>query len=203
MKKIEDYLLRGTPSYLLPLGAGFVMASSADLRAALGMGVAVIIIALLSSLVISLIRNIVPQKGHLPIYILIVTGFTSIVQMFMQAWFPEVVNMLGVHLAALSVSAVLYRDAEEVAGINGVGKSVLTALLTGVFFTVVMVVCALFREVLGNGSIWGVEIGFLKDYKIASLAGAFGAYLVLAIVLAVIRAIGSAINKKQEVKEVK
>ena len=59
-------------------------------------------------------------------------------------------------------------------------------MVTGVFFTVIMVVCALIREVLGNASIWGQPIAFLQDYKISALAGAFGGYLVLAIVMAVI-----------------
>jgi electron transport complex protein RnfE len=106
--------------------------------------------------------------------------------MVMQAIVPTVVNMLGVHLAAVAVSAVVYRDCEEVADHNDEATSIKTALVTGVFLTVVMVVCALIREVLGNGSIWGVEIAFLKDYRISSLAGAFGGYLVLAIVMAVI-----------------
>ena len=90
------------------------------------------------------------------------------------------------HLATLAVSAVIYRDCEEVADCNGEGTSITTALVTGAFFTVVMVVCALIREVLGNGSFWGIRIDFLQDYKISALAGAFGGYLVLAIVMAVI-----------------
>jgi electron transport complex protein RnfE len=120
---------------------------------------------------------------------MIITGFVSLIGMLMQAWFPEVVEMLGLHLATLAVSAVVYRDAEEVADHNGESTSIKTALVTGIFFTVIMVVCALIREVLGNASFWGVEIAFLKDYKISSIAGAFGGYLVLAIVMAVINKI--------------
>jgi electron transport complex protein RnfE len=104
----------------------------------------------------------------------------------MEAFFPIVVDMLGVHLATLAVSAVIYRDCEEVADCNGEIVTIETSLVTGAFFTVVMVVCSLIREVLGNGSFWGIEIKFLQDYKISALAGAFGGYLVLAIVMAVI-----------------
>ena len=187
MKKTKtSYLLKGTPSILLVLGAGFVMASSSDIRAALGMGAAVIISMLLSSIVISALHKIIPSYAKLPAYLLIITGFVSIVGMLMEAWFPEVVQMLGVHLATLAVSAVIYRDAEEVADHNGEGTSIKTALITGLFFTVVMVVCAIIREVIGNASIWGVEIGFLKDYRISTIAGAFGGYLVLALVMAFI-----------------
>lgn len=180
------YLLKGTPSVLLVLGAGFVMASSSDIRAALGMGAAVLLAMLLSSIVVSATHKIIPAYAKMPAYLLIITGFVSLIGMLMQAIFPTVTNMLGVHLATVAVSAVVYRDCEEVADHNGEATSIKTALVTGAFFTVIMLVCALIREVLGNGTIWGVEIAFLQDYKISSLAGAFGGYLVLAIVMAVI-----------------
>ena len=187
MKKTKtSYLLRGTPSIILVLGAGFVMASSADIRAALGMGAAVLLSMLLSSIVISALHKIIPSYAKLPAYLLIITGFVSLISMLMQAHFPIVVDMLGVHLATLAVSAVIYRDAEEVADHNDEATSIKTALVTGLFFTVVMVACALIREVVGNASIWGQPIEFLQDYKISTIAGAFGGYLVLAIVMAVI-----------------
>ena len=190
MKKTKtSYLLKGTPSILLVLGAGFVMASSADIRAALGMGAAVLVSMLLSSVVVSALHKIIPAYAKLPAYLMIITGFVSIIGMLMQAWVPDVVEMLGVHLATLAVSAVIYRDAEEVADHNGEMTSIKTALVTGVFFTVIMVVCALIREVLGSATIWGQPIEFLADYKVTALAGAFGGYLVLAIVMAVINKI--------------
>ena len=199
------FLLRGTPSALLVIGAGFVMASSADIRAALGMGAAVLLSMLLSSIVISAINKIIPAYAKMPVYLLIITGFVSIISMFMQAFFPIVVDMLGVHLATLSVSAVVYRDAEEIADHNGEGASMMTAVVTGVFFTLVMAVCAVIREVLGNASFWGKPIAFLENYKIAALAGAFGGYLVLAIVLAVVNKItgmdGEYMHEEHEEKE--
>ena len=190
MKKTKvSYLLRGTPSALLMLGAGFVMASSADIRAALGMGAAVLLALLLSSVVISALHKIIPAYAKMPAYLLIITGFVSLIAMVMEAHFPVVVDMLGVHLATLSVSAVIYSDAEEVADHNGEGTSIKTAIVTVLFFTVMMVLCALVREVLGNATIWGQPIEFLQDYKISALAGAFGGYLVLAIVMAVVNKI--------------
>ena len=174
------------------------MASSADIRAALGMGFAVLVSMLLSAIVISALRKIIPEQAHLPIYILIITGFVSLIDMLMQAYVPGVVNMLGVHLAALAVSAVPYRDCEEVAGLCNEKTTITVSALTGLFFTVVMVVCALIREVLGNASIWGKPIEFLADFKVSALAGAFGGYLVLAIVLAVIRKIGEKFVAKEE-----
>ena len=190
MKKTKtSHLLSGTPYHLLVLGAGFVMASSKDIRAALGMGVAVLLSMLLSSIVVSAIHKIIPNYAKIPVYLMIITGFVTLISMLMQAFVPEVVNMLGIHLAALSVSAVVYRDCEEIADHNGEATSIKTAIVTGVFFTVIMVVCSLIREVLGNATIWGKEIAFLQDYKISALVSAFGGYLILAIVMAVINKI--------------
>lgn len=183
---------------LLPLGVGFVMASSNDLRAAIGMGVAVLLALFFSAVVISALRKVIPQAAHLPIYILIITGFVSLIQMVMEAHFPGVVNMLGVHLAALSVSAVPYRDAEHVSGVMGEGPSVKTAIETGLLFTFVMAVCAVIREILGSGSIWGIAIPFMQDFRISALSGVFGGYLVLAIVFAVMRKVS---GKSYEEKE--
>ena len=197
MKQNKSYLLRGTPSILLALGAGFVMASSNDLRAAVGMGAAVLLAMLLSSIVISAIHQIIPEQIKLPAYLFIITGFVSLISMLMQAYFPEVVNMLGVHLATLAVSAVVFRDCEEVADHNGEITSIKTALVTGLFFTVVMVACALIREVLGSATIWGQPIPFLQNYKVTAIAGVFGGYLVLAIVMAIINKI-TGLHKEDE-----
>jgi Na+-translocating ferredoxin:NAD+ oxidoreductase RnfE subunit len=118
--------------------------------------------------------------------------------MVMEAHFPGVVNMLGVHLAALSVSAVPYRDAEHVSGHMGEGPSVKTAIETGLLFTFVMAVCAVIREILGSASIWGIAIPFMQDFRVSALSGVFGGYLVLAIVFAVMRKVS---GKSYEEKE--
>lgn len=193
-------LLRGNPSLLLVLGAGFVMASSADVRAALGMGIAVLLTLFFSSIVISAVRNIIPEKGKLPCYVLIITGFVSLICMLMEAYYPDIVKMLGVHLAALAVSAVAFRDADEVAGQNGEWHSIKTAFVTGIFFTAIMFVCALIREILGNATICGKPIEFLQNYKISFLAQVFGAYVVLAIVIAIIKKIFKTKCKEEEDK---
>jgi electron transport complex protein RnfE len=137
--------------------------------------------------VVSAIHKFIPAYAKLPVYLLIITGFVSIIQMLMQAFFPIVVDMLGAHLAALAVSAVIYRDAEEIADHNGEWHSIKAALTTGIFLTVIMVICALIREPLGNATLWGKEIAFLANYKVSALASAFGAYIVLACILAAIK----------------
>ena len=159
------YMLRKTPSPLLVLAAGFVMASSSNVQAALGMGVAVVLTLLLSSIVISAIRKIIPNMAKLPAYVLIITGFVTLIDMLMQAHFPEIVDMLGVHLACLAVSAVAFRDAEEVAGCHGEFESITVSLVTGGFLTAIMVICAIIREFFGSASIFGINVEFMNDWS--------------------------------------
>lgn len=186
MKNKSSLLLRGKPMSLLVLGAGFVMASSDNIFASLGMGAAVFVTMLLSAILICAIRKFIPHEIRIPAYVLIITGFVSLVDMLMQAWFPGVVEMLGVHLAALAVSAVIFRDADEVAGIQDEIHTIITSAVSGGLFVVVLAVCGIIREFLGSASFWGNEIAFMKDYRISALAGVFGGYLVLAIVVAII-----------------
>lgn len=188
-------LLSGTPSLLLMLGAGFVMASSSNVKAALGMGAAVLISMILTSVVLSALKKVIPAYAKLPAYLLIITGFVSLIGMLMQAWFPEVANMLGVHLATIAVSAVIFNvedDAEN-------KFCVKTALVTGVYLTVIMIICALIREFIGNAAFLGQSVAFMADYKISAIAGAFGGYLVLAIVVAIInKLVGQNVEKEDK-----
>ena len=197
-KAVQNDLPYREAVHLLPLGAGFVMASSADLRAALGMSAVVFLATLLSAIVISGLRKVIPDRFHLPIYLLIITVFVSVIEAVMVTYFPIVVNMLGAHLAAVAVSAVPYRDAEDVAGSNPERTAVKTALETGLMFTLIMVICALIRETLGNGSLWGISIPILRDYRVSALSGAFGGYLILAAVFAAIRSIKWRFAAKKE-----
>ena len=180
MKKIATRL-KGVPSVLLVVGAGFIMAAGSDLRAAVGMSIAVFASLVLSALAMTLLSKVIPAYAKLPAYLLVITGFVSLISMLLQAYFPAAADVLGVQLAALAVSLVAFRGTQE-----DQTFAVSDALITGVFFAVLMVVCALIREVLGNATLWGQPIAFLQSFKISTLAGAFGGYLVLSVVLAVI-----------------
>ena len=186
MKNFRKYFLRGSLSHLLPLGAGFVIASSKSVEAALGMSLAVTVVTVLSAIIVSALRKVTPEKAHLPIYVLIVTGITTLVCMLMEAYWYDAYTALGVHVAALAVSAVPYRDAEELASENGEAKTIVCSLITSAIFAVVMIVCSLVVEPLTSGSLFGLALGF----KFGANAGLVLRYVVLAILVAVMRKIG-------------
>lgn len=198
----EKRLLAGMPMSLLTMAAAFVLASSADLRAAAGMSIMIILATVLSSAVIIATSRIVPKKIKLVVNILIITGFVSILNMLFEAFFPIAVNLLGVHLAAIAACPVIFRDADT----NGNGEDDLTigvAFTTALFLSLVMVVCALVREALGSATIWGHPIAFLESAKIPFLAGPFGGYLIVAIVIAVVNVIVAACKKDKKEEEAK
>ena len=183
-----SYLIGETPAVLLTLAAAFVMASSADLRAAVGMSIMVIASLLLSALVMAAVGKMLPEGIRLPANLLLITGFVSLIHMLMQAHFPVASNLLGVYLAALAASPMMVRNAEGNKN-AGLGTAVRTALTTSLFLSAVMIVCALIREAFGSAAVWGHSIAFLEPVKIPILSGAFGGYLVTAIVIAVINAV--------------
>ena len=189
--------LKGTPTALLAVGAGFIMAASADLQTAAIMGATVLISLLLSFALMSLLSKIVPGYAKLPVYILIITGIVSLAAMLLQAYFPAAVEtvqkVLGVELAALALSLVAFKNTQK-----GPSFSVVDALITGLLFVVLMALCGTIRELLGSATILGKSVDFLENYKMTTLTEAFGGYLVLSLVMALINKI-TGVNK--EVKE--
>lgn len=184
--------MKGVPSVLLTVGVGFIMAAGADLRAAVAMSIAVLVSLLLSSVVMTLLGKVIPAYAKLPAYLLVITGFVSLITMLLQAYFPAAVEMLGVQLAALSVSLVALRGEEDRK------FCIMDALTTGIFFALLMLLCAVIREAFGNATLWGQPIALLQNFKISTLAGAFGGYLVLSIVLAVVNKLTGLNEEKEE-----
>ena len=97
----------GVSAHLVIMASAIVMASSADLRAAVGMSALIVAATILSTLTISALDNLIPQPVKLPANLLVITGFVSLLNMLMQAFFPVAVNLLGVHMAALAACPVL------------------------------------------------------------------------------------------------
>ena len=189
----------GVSAHLVIMASAIVMASSADLRAAVGMSALVLAATILSTLTISALDNLIPQPVKLPANLLVITGFVSLLNMLMQAFFAVAVNLLGVHMAALAACPVLIHHAKDAAD-DEESLCVASAMKTALFIVLVMVVSALIREPLGSATIWGHAIAFLEPYKVPILSQAFGGYMTLAVVLAVVNAVTHKRNDKEAAK---
>ncbi len=183
-------LIAENPVLVLVLGTCPTLAVSTGVVSALSMGIAATLVLVCSNMVISALRKVIPDTVRIPCYIVVIAAFVTLVQMLLQAFLPDIYEMLGVYLALIVVNCIILGRAEMYARKNGVIDSALDGLGMGVGFLLALLAMATIREVLGAGSFAGIEIPFLVDYKISILNQAPGGFLVFGILIAVVNAIG-------------
>ena len=194
MNKKLSIVLKGliaeNPVLVLVLGTCPTLAVSTGIISALSMGIAATIVLICSNVVISLLRKAIPDTVRIPCYIVVIASFVTVVQLLMEAYLPDLYEMLGVYLALIVVNCIILGRAEMFARKNNVVDSALDGLGMGVGFLLALLAMATIREVLGAGSFAGIEIPVLVDYKIPILTQAPGGFLVFGILIAVVNAIG-------------
>ena len=173
------------PVLVLLLGACPALALTTDVRAALAIGLAALVVMVLSSVVIAALTRLLPQGGRLAACVLVTTAFVSAVEMLMNAYLPNVYARMGIYLAVCAVNLLLFGAAENAAE-AGFGKALLNALVTGLVFTAVVLVVAAVRELFGSGSFAGNEIAFLKAHAVVTLTQPTGGFMIFAFVAAVV-----------------
>ena len=183
-------LILENPVLVLVLGTCPTLAQTGSVIQALGMGVAATVVLICSNVVISLLRNIIPDTVRIPCYIVIIAGFVTVVQLIMHAYFFELYEMMGVYLALIVVNCIILGRAEMFARKNCVLDSALDGAGMGLGFLAALLAMATVREVFGAGSFAGLEIPFLKDYTVPLLTQAPGGFLVFGILIAIVNKIG-------------
>ena len=182
-------LLRGiiaeNPVLILILGTCPTLATTTSVISALSMGLAATAVLICSNVVISALRKVIPDVVRIPCYIVIIATFVTVVQLLLEAYLPDIYDMLGVYLALIVVNCIILGRAEMFARKNSVIDSALDGVGMGIGFLVALVLMATVREVLGNGSFAGIELGFMAQLKIPVLAKAPGGFLVYGILIAV------------------
>lgn len=173
------------PVLVLFLGACPALALTADVRSALAIGLAVLAVMLLSSLVMGALSKLIPQGARLAAGVLVTAAFASAADMLMNAYLPGTYKMMSLYLAVVAVDLLAFGSGENAVK-AGLGKGLANALLTGIYFTVVVLVVAAVRELFGAGSFAGNEIAFLKDHAVPLLSQASGGFMILAFAAAVV-----------------
>ena len=177
-KQFMDGLLYQNPVLVQVLGMCSTMAITTSFFNGLGMGVAVLIILTLSNIIISLIRKIVPDKIRIAMFIVVIAGFVTMVDLLIQAFLPALAKSLGVFIPLIVVNCIILGRAEAFASKNNAFDSVLDGIGIGLGFTLSLTVIGSVREMLGNGSIFGWSFG-ISDYTPLIFVLAPGAFLVL------------------------
>jgi len=185
MKEFTKGLWKENPVLVLLLGMCPTLAVTSSATNGLGMGVATMFVLLGSNIVISLIRNIVPKKIRIPVYIVVIATFVTIVDLLMQAYAPtSLYEALGIFIPLIVVNCIVLGRAEAFASKNGVGKSVLDALGMGLGFTLSLVALGGTREFLSSGTLF--EIKMIPSWKtdFMLMTSAPGAFIILGLFLA-------------------
>ena len=155
---LTNGIIKENPVLRLVLGTCSCLAVTTAVSSALGMGAAFTFVLVCSNILISLLRNVIPAKVHLPCYIVIIAGFVTIVQMFMHAYMVSLYNALGVFLPLIVVNCIILGRAEMFACKNNVVDSALDGLGMGLGFTLALTLMATVREILGSGTWLGIQI---------------------------------------------
>lgn len=152
---ITKGILKENPTFVLVLGMCPTLGVTSSAINGMGMGVATMAVLILSNIVISLIKNFIPDKVRIPAFIVVIASFVTIIEMLMQAYVPSLYASLGVFIPLIVVNCVILGRAEAFASKNGVFDSALDGLGIGLGFTLSLTVVGMAREALGAGSIFG------------------------------------------------
>ncbi|MBO4566893.1 MAG: electron transport complex subunit E [Bacteroidales bacterium] len=174
---ITKGFLKENPTFVLVLGMCPTLATTTSAMNGLEMGLATMFVLILSNIVISLIAPVVPDKVHIPVYIVVIATFVTLLQLLMQAYVPEVYETLGLFIPLIVVNCIVLGRAEAFANKNTVGDSALDGIGIGLGFTVSLVVIGIVREILGSGSVFGWK--FIPGDGILAFVMAPGAFIVL------------------------
>ena len=174
---ITKGFVKDNPTFVLVLGMCPTLATTTSAMNGLEMGLATMLVLILSNIVISLVAPVVPDKVRIPVYIVIIATFVTVLQFLMQAFVPAVYETLGLFIPLIVVNCIVLGRAEAFANKNGVVDSALDGLGIGIGFTMSLTVIGIIREILGNGSVFGWK--FIAGDGILAFVMAPGAFLVL------------------------
>ena len=170
-------ILKENPTFVLVLGMCPTLATTTSAINGMEMGLATMFVLILSNIVISRLAPAVPDKVHIPVYIVVIATFVTALQLIMQAFLPAVYNTLGLFIPLIVVNCIVLGRAEAFANKNGVVDSALDGVGIGLGFTLALTVIGMVREILGSGSIFGWR--FITGDGILAFVLAPGAFIVL------------------------
>ena len=198
-----DGVVRQNPTFKLVLGTCPTLGLTTAAISCLGMGAAVTFVLICSNVIISLLRNIIPDKVRIPSFIVIIATFVTITRMVMEAYLPDLYDSLGIFLPLIVVNCIILGRAESFASHNPVGESALDGLFMGLGFTLALVMMGALREILGNGSFFGFQIWDPNLFSIGFFASSAGAFFTYGIMIALFNFIVTKVQEKKALKGVK
>ena len=181
-------IVPGNPVFVLLLGMCATLGTTSSAYNGMMMGVATGSVLVCSNVVVSMLRKLIPDKVHIPAYIVIIATFVTMLQLAVNAWMPALNASLGIFIPLIVVNCILLGRAEAFAGRNGVIASLLDGLGCGVGYTFALILLGATRELLGTGKIFGAPV-YPEDYGMLLFVLAPGAFIALGYLIAIINKI--------------
>ena len=190
MKTLTNGILKENPTFALVLGMCPTLATTTSAVNGMSMGLATLFVLVCSNVVISLLKNLIPDKVRIPAFIVVIATFVTMVQLVMQAYLPAIYDVLGLFIPLIVVNCIVLGRAEAFAAKNTVGLSALDGIGMGLGFTLSLTVLGVIREFLGAGTVFGLQI-YSSHFAALIFVLAPGAFICLAYLMA-------AVNKLQK-----
>ena len=184
LKVFLNGFVKENPILVLILGTCPTLATTSSAFNGLGMGLATTFVLFGSNVVISMIKNLIPDKVRIPSYVVVIATFVSVVEMTMQAYLPALYESLGIFIPLIVVNCIVLGRAEAFASKNSVFKSALDGLGMGFGFALALAVLGSIREILGTGKVFGLTL-FPDKYGMLLFVLAPGAFIALGYLIAV------------------
>ncbi len=195
-ERLYNGIIKENPTFVQMLGMCPTLAVTTTAINGLGMGLATTAVLTMSNLIISMFRNVIPNKVRIPAYITIIASFVTVVSFIMQAYTPELFESLGVFISLIVVNCIILGRAEAYASKNKVLPSMFDGIGMGLGFTLGLTVIGIIREFIGAGSFFGMEVTTDLWEPIRVFTMSPGAFFVLAFIVAIIN--GMAIRKAKK-----
>lgn len=185
LERLYNGIVKENPTFVLMLGMCPTLAVTTSAKNGLGMGLATMAVLIMSNLLISLLRKIIPQGVRVPVYIIIIASFVTIVEMLMHAYTTALYESLGIFIPLIVVNCIILGRAETYASKHNPILSIFDGLGIGLGFTIGLTVIGMVRELIGSGSIFGFQVMPEKYEPVSIFVMAPGAFFVLAMLCAV------------------
>ena len=186
LSTILNGILRENPVFVLVLGMCPTLATTTSAINGMSMGLATTFVLVCSNVVISLLKNLIPDKVRIPAFIVVIATFVTMVKLLMQAYVPAIYDTLGLFIPLIVVNCVVLGRAEAFAAKNTVGLSALDGLGMGLGFSVALTLIGTVRELLGSGCIFGARV-YGEEYSMLVFVLAPGAFIVLGYLMALVQ----------------
>ena len=185
---IKNGIIKENPTFVLMLGMCPTLATTTSAINGLSMGLATMFVLICANVVISLIKNLTPDMVRIPVFIVVIASFVTLLQMVMQAYLPGIYASLGLFIPLIVVNCIILGRAEGFASKNGAVASLMDGIGIGLGFTLGLTLLGICREFLGNGSIFGITL-LPETYNMLMFVLPPGAFITLGFLVAIINRI--------------